>query len=214
MSTPCLAPRLLVSARRRAVRSVCELSSSRATLHSVENPGYFNREIVIDACAAYGMKPICNHESYCDENAVDFSSQYLSQCADDQLPTVSADAQCIDLPFSFLHQTVNYNTANWNGDTFLSLDSSGSHSWRAFNSPQTTYTDTICVHPSTLTPLYAATYHVEPCDGRTLSGALTGDYSVFDAHATQRATGYECVSQTSTHHTTYGEYQAIRVNFK
>ena len=109
-------------------------------LHSTANPGYFNREIFKAACASIGMKPLCNHESYCDSDSVRVSGAYLTQCDDGAL---GSDAQCAGLPYEAVHNAVMYNTAGWNGDTFLARIS-GSHAWRSFNSPQGSYTETLC----------------------------------------------------------------------
>ena len=87
------------------------------------------------------MRPLCNHKSYCDDDSVEVASSYLSQC---NAGGIGSDAQCGGLPYEVILDTVLYSSVNWKADQFLALKGSASHEWVQFNTPQTSYTETLC----------------------------------------------------------------------
>ena len=127
--------------------------------YNTNNPGYFDRGILVRACASIGAKPLCNNPNHCDGNGYAVAGAYLSQCG------IGSAVQCAGLRGADLRDTIFWNTAGWNGNNFLGLAyTAADHSWYPFHT-SSAFTETLCaIDPSAV-----------PCDVTPSSSSVRCD---------------------------------------
>ena len=130
--------------------------------YNTEKAGYFDRNVLISACAAIGAKPMCDKPEHCDGFGLAAQNSYLSQCG---VPN-GALAACAGMEPIRLRGGVFYNDGEWNGDNFLGLKADGgAHEWVAFHT-SSGYTETICARRTT------------PCDVESSSSTVKCVYQI------------------------------------